>query len=553
MNSVALENFDDKVGLSKDLVDRLSNPDARRDDSEMPPPPGFTVSERKRRLRAKSDRLQQVRPSITFWKGLPALRPFVHAPVMTPLIRSWLTILPLILSDLFALMVSSVIAMTIMRTFGPLPTHGIHYIMPVLSFMLVLGFLASGLYDVIGVNPVVELRQFTRLATLMLIITIAATFMVHPEPHWRRFFVWEWMASLPLLPLMRSFTRSRCVKTSWWGQPGLVFGPLAEANNLAESIRLEPSCGVRPVALVSDDDSVLNGSQRSELPVLDYRRAAQLVRRSHITYGIILDIAHGPGPGAGDRQSLVSRALAMPLSHVLVVSGNTGMPTLWRSTCECAGMAAVQVQNRLVLPWPRLVKRAIDLTLTTIGGVMISPILLLVALAVKLTSPGPIFFGHTRLGKNGRPFKAWKFRTMRKDAEAVLQTYLAEHAELREEWRVNHKLKNDPRVTPIGKFLRESSLDELPQLWNVFVGEMSLVGPRPIVQAEVEKYGDRFAQYARVKPGITGMWQVSGRSSTTYHERIGYDDYYVQNWSPWLDVHLMTRTLSVVVKRSGAY
>jgi lipopolysaccharide/colanic/teichoic acid biosynthesis glycosyltransferase len=150
-------------------------------------------------------------------------------------------------------------------------------------------------------------------------------------------------------------------------------------------------------------------------------------------------------------------------------------------------------------------------------------------------------------------FKAWKFRTMVQNADAVLKSHLAAHPALAEEWRLTQKLKNDPRVTPLGKLLRRSSLDELPQLMNVFAGEMSLVGPRPIVAAEVEKYGEHYTSYCRVKPGITGLWQVSGRNNTTYDERITFDQYYVLNWSVWLDLHILTRTVHTVLTGDGAY
>ena len=139
------------------------------------------------------------------------------------------------------------------------------------------------------------------------------------------------------------------------------------------------------------------------------------------------------------------------------------------------------------------------------------------------------------------------------NAYEVLDEYLKKHPELSAEWLRDQKLKNDPRVTAVGRFLRKTSLDELPQLWNVIKGDMSLVGPRPIVDGEILRYGDRFRTYARVRPGITGLWQVSGRNNTTYEERVGFDDYYVRNWSVWLDFYILVKTVSVVVTGYGAY
>src|SRR6185436_3562805 len=169
------------------------------------------------------------------------------------------------------------------------------------------------------------------------------------------------------------------------------------------------------------------------------------------------------------------------------------------------------------------------------------------ALLIRIDSVGPAFYGHERIGRGRRKFKAWKFRSMRRDADKVLNDYLEKHPELREAWERDHKLKDDPRVTRVGQFLRKTSLDELPQIWNVLMGEMSLVGPRPIVAAEIDKYAEHYEHYVQVLPGITGLWQVSGRNNTTYNERVALDVYYVQNWSVWLDIYILACTAKVVL------
>ena len=194
-----------------------------------------------------------------------------------------------------------------------------------------------------------------------------------------------------------------------------------------------------------------------------------------------------------------------------------------------------------------------DVSITLLGGLLLLPLLFAVAIAIKLTSKGPIFFGHGRIGREGKIFRAWKFRTMAANADEVLEQYLSAHPELREEWEKDHKLKDDPRITKIGKLLRKTSIDELPQIWNVLRGDMSLVGPRPIVTAEIEKYGEYFDLYTIVLPGITGLWQVSGRNDTTYEERVKLDSYYVRNWSPWMDLYLLMRTVKIVLLAEGAY
>jgi len=201
----------------------------------------------------------------------------------------------------------------------------------------------------------------------------------------------------------------------------------------------------------------------------------------------------------------------------------------------------------------RVLKRGLDIFLV----IACSPVLLLlvavIAAAIRLGSPGPIFFSHRRIRRHGAFFSMWKFRTMCCNSQKVLDDYLEAHPEARAEWLKNHKLRHDPRVTPIGNFLRRSSLDELPQLWNVLAGSMSLVGPRPIVAAEVEKYGPYFADYCRVKPGITGLWQISGRSQTSYDKRVQLDRRYARNWTFWGDLRILCKTLSSVVNQDGAY
>jgi len=181
------------------------------------------------------------------------------------------------------------------------------------------------------------------------------------------------------------------------------------------------------------------------------------------------------------------------------------------------------------------------------------PLLFYLAVAVKMSSRGPILFGHERIGKNGRRFRAWKFRTMFQNASIVLEQYLDVHPEMQEEWQRDQKLRYDPRITRIGKFLRKTSLDELPQLWNVIRGQMSLVGPRPIVDAEVPKYGPYYKLFTMVTPGITGLWQVSGRNNTTYEERVQLDAYYVRNWSLSMDLFLLLKTIRIVLFAKGAY
>jgi Undecaprenyl-phosphate galactose phosphotransferase WbaP len=201
----------------------------------------------------------------------------------------------------------------------------------------------------------------------------------------------------------------------------------------------------------------------------------------------------------------------------------------------------------------RFIKRSFDIILILLASPVLLLLVSLIAIVIRIGSQGPIFFSHRRIRSHGAFFTMWKFRTMCVNSDEVLNEYLAAHPSARAEWRRTHKLRHDPRVTPVGRFLRRTSLDELPQLWNVFTGSMSLVGPRPIVAAEVEKYGEFFSDYCLVKPGITGLWQISGRSTCTYAERVQLDSHYAHAWSLSTDMSILLRTLPSVINQDGAY
>jgi len=216
--------------------------------------------------------------------------------------------------------------------------------------------------------------------------------------------------------------------------------------------------------------------------------------------------------------------------------------------------AAGGVQAQLAKPWNRLVKQGFDLLVAGAATVLLVPIWVAAALAIRLDSPGSIFFVHERLGRGGRPFRCLKFRTMYSDGSSRLQRHLAGHPESRREWEQYAKLRSfDPRVTRVGRFLRRSSLDELPQLINVFRGEMSLVGPRPYLPSEIGRIGDAAETVLKAPPGITGLWQVSGRNDVSFEQRLRMDEHYVRNWSLSLDVAVLLRTVGAVLRRRGAY
>jgi lipopolysaccharide/colanic/teichoic acid biosynthesis glycosyltransferase len=197
--------------------------------------------------------------------------------------------------------------------------------------------------------------------------------------------------------------------------------------------------------------------------------------------------------------------------------------------------------------------RALDITLATIALIFLAPLMTAIAALIYILDPGPIIFAHTRIGRGGRSFPCLKFRTMVVDADVRLKHLLETSAEARDEWERDHKLRDDPRVIGIGRFLRKSSLDELPQLWNVIRGEMSLVGPRPIVVGEIARYGRYFEHYCLVRPGITGLWQVSGRNDVSYRRRVAFDVAYSRSRSFVMDMRIILFTVPSVLMQKGSY
>jgi exopolysaccharide production protein ExoY len=209
--------------------------------------------------------------------------------------------------------------------------------------------------------------------------------------------------------------------------------------------------------------------------------------------------------------------------------------------------------SAMVLPIGGLVKRTFDVTSAGLALIVFSPIFLMIMALVKFTDKGPAFYGHGRIGHKGRTFKCLKFRTMAVNGEEILRNHLRDNPEAAEEWRKTRKLRDDPRVTAVGRVLRKLSLDELPQLLNIVRGEMSVVGPRPVVDDELKVYDSFAVYYLQTRPGLTGLWQISGRNDVSYETRIAFDTQYVQNWSLFSDVSIILRTIPAVCLARGSY
>jgi undecaprenyl-phosphate galactose phosphotransferase len=215
-------------------------------------------------------------------------------------------------------------------------------------------------------------------------------------------------------------------------------------------------------------------------------------------------------------------------------------------------IALLRVKNNLARPFSRLIKRLFDIVVSVIGLFFFFPLFILLSLKIRQDG-GKVFFGHKRIGQQGNVFTCYKFRSMVPNAQELLIHLLENDPKARKEWNHNFKLKRDPRITPIGKFLRKTSLDELPQLWNVLIGDMSLIGPRPVVDKELDRYKENVHYYLEVKPGMSGLWQISGRNDTNYADRVYLDAWYAKNWSLWYDIIILFKTMMVLLKRNGAY
>ncbi len=466
--------------------------------------------------------------------------------------RALLTSLSLMVTDLVTIVMAYAVAhFAIDSVFGP----AVQAIVPTVGFAIMCvsyGAIAliQGLYPGTGLSPVFEFRQ---VVVSVLLAGLLATFFVFSfqseSLHSVGIFLLTGALLAAWLPLVRAFARHGWAKWSWWGERVIIIGTGPQARAIFEFYNRSPHRGLKPIGYVDEPTMTDGGSHRVSTSTLgSITRLSKIARRYGVRWGIV-----APGGCDGlDMLQVMNYSGALP--NIIVLPSQFSLPSLWSSHRECAGVMGVRVCDYLHSSTGQFLKRSFDIIGASIGLIGAIPIFIVSAIWIKLRSPGPVFYGHTRLGTEEREFKAWKFRTMVVDADKVLEQYLMNDPEMRREWFEDQKLKNDPRViSGIGNLLRKSSLDEIPQLWNVLVGDMSLVGPRPIVRSEVQKYEQMIGLYFRVRPGLTGLWQVSGRNNTSYSQRVRLDSYYVCNWSLWLDIYIVARTIKTILKREGAY
>lgn len=453
----------------------------------------------------------------------------------------------LLLSDLIGL--SAVFWLAIWSKYTFNPDLNLRFYLE--AFPLVLVFLSvffsQGLYPALLLHPAEEMRRISHSVTAVLLVLVSATFLMKNGAEYSRYvFVITWVLGTPAVLLGRTIVRKFLSKTSWWAVPATVLGSGPAAQRLARSLA-KRQLGLRITGVLLDGPVP---SWDLDLPPVIGHLSDEPAARGHrpTRYAIL---AMPQRSHAEIRQIIQDHCKSF--HRILIVTDLLGICCLGISPREIGGQVGLEIPQRLCFFVPKVMKRCLDILVSVTLLLLLVPVLLLVCFAIKIDSEGPIFFGHLRYGRDGKAFRALKFRTMVSNADRILEDYLQRHPEHMREWQLDHKLKNDPRITRVGRWLRRYSLDELPQLINIVAGHMSLVGPRPIVQSEIARYATSYDLYTRVSPGLTGLWQVSGRNNTTYGERVAFDEYYIRNWSIWMDIYILTRTFTAVLNAHGAY
>ncbi|MCR5080300.1 MAG: undecaprenyl-phosphate galactose phosphotransferase WbaP [Treponema sp.] len=349
-----------------------------------------------------------------------------------------------------------------------------------------------------------------------------------------------WPTATILLPVGREIGKRIHCNFSTWGVPAVVYTHGDQCKQIVERLLVRKHYGYKPVLIITDTDD--HPDSFMGIPVkTSTDEIKSMLKKLKIKVAII----------CGYTKEIESVNSAY--RYVITIPENQYSAAISLKIRDFGGVLGFSTTNYLTRPIPVFIKRLIDIIACILIAVIVIPVTIIIAVIIKITSPGPVFYGHKRVGKNHKEIKCWKFRSMCNNSQEILEQILATDPVRREEWERDRKFTDDPRVTKFGKFLRKTSLDELPQIWNIFTGEMSLVGPRPVTQDELIKYGTHVDYVLSVKPGLSGMWQVSGRSETSYEERILFDTYYIQNWSVWLDLWILIKTFWVVLIGKGAY
>lgn len=456
----------------------------------------------------------------------------------------------LIITDAASLFSAGLAAFGLRYALGNLVNPPFYWnLIPLIPLFLAL-FALRGLYPAVGLSPVEELRRLTTSTSAAFMLLTAFTFWARSaELFSRLIFAFAWIFALLLVPLFRWSLRSFLISRLSWGEPAAIVGCSDQAQTVSNYLLSHPRLGLRPVVYLDCMDT--SCSRELGLPIFRFGEMINLDTLLHQAGIRTAILSEGGLPK--ELQNAIVNEQYFHFDRLILVSDLKWIGSLGVTPYDFEGFLGLEIRQNLLNPWEQRTKRILDLILGFLCSLLLAPLMLLIAILIRIDSPGRVIFRHLRVGKGGKPLMVWKFRTMIVDGDRVLQEHFERNPEARREWIENQKIRNDPRITRIGRFLRRYSLDELPQIWNVFKGEMSLVGPRPIVTREIDLYQQGFTLYKHVLPGITGLWQVSGRNDLSYAERVQLDEYYVRNWSIWLDLYILICTIGVVLKRTGAY
>lgn len=365
----------------------------------------------------------------------------------------------------------------------------------------------------------------------------------------RYLWVMSWLLIFILVPLFRMVTKKILNMTGLWMRDTWIIGNGNNAYEAYKAITSERNLGLKIVGFVEVSKPMVTEKYNFDVPIIraDADWLNDIDKKSQFIVAVETTESE-------ERNMWLRNFMIKGYRYVSVIPTLRGMPldSTDMSFIFSHEVMIFRVQQNLAKWSSRLSKRLFDIFGALSIIIVLSPLLIYISRKVKKDG-GPSIYGHERIGKGGKPFKCLKFRSMVINSKEVLEHLLNNDAAAKEEWDKTFKLKNDPRITKIGHFLRKTSLDELPQLFNVLKGEMSLVGPRPIITAELERYNDEVDYYLLSKPGMTGLWQVSGRSDVDYETRVYLDAWYVKNWSMWNDIAILFKTVGVVLKKDGAY
>lgn len=468
--------------------------------------------------------------------------------------KPWLVSLTLWMSDVFSVLLSFFSAYLIRSLLIPKMGGEINLemIFPMLWMLIVVitaVFIISGLYPGSGRTGIIELSLIIRIVTVSYgILGLSFYVLGSADRISRLVFIMAWFFSCIYISFFRLFLHNRGSLLSWWNQPIMLVGSKKDVLGAihrfqgARRMALNPVCGL----ILSKDyqPEVING-------VPFFQNSSELqteIKMAGVQLAVF--VSHSSEMDKYQKEQLYLLSLTFP--NLLYVMGESPLSSLSMQVLDLDGLPALKVRYNLLNPWSARGKRFVDLVICLISLVFSLPFFLILALLIRIDSPGPIIYIQKRMGKNGTIFNLYKFRTMIVNADAKLEELLKSDEKLSNEYRKYHKFRNDPRITRVGNFLRKTSLDEFPQIWNVICGEMSLVGPRAYLPAEKEQMGESAQLIHRVKPGLTGWWQVMGRHDVTFQRRLKMDEYYISNFSLWMDFYILLKTVWVVVAGKGA-